>query len=337
MSLRSWKFWLGVVVSIVFLTLALRGLDFAGFWMTVRQANYWWLIPGIAVYFAAVWARTWRWHYMLRHIKVISLRRLFPVVVIGYMGNNVYPARAGEVLRSYILKRREAVPVSVSLATVVLERLFDGLVMLLFVFVTLPFAPLPAGYDLLVSVFSVIFLAALVVFLVLAIRPARMGRVYAWLVDRVVPAGWRPRVHGLFDRFVEGLQSLRSPRELALIFLSSTLIWLGETTKYWFVMWAFYPAMSVHFTVLMLMTAVVNLFTTLPSTPGYVGTFDAPGIAILTAYSVPKAVAAGYTLVLHIALWLPITLLGALFMLLDHVGWGDFGRAVEERGLEVAP
>ena len=69
LSLRSWKFWLGVVVSIVFLALALRGLDFAGFWTTVRQANYWWLIPGIAVYFAAVWARTWRWHYMLRHIK----------------------------------------------------------------------------------------------------------------------------------------------------------------------------------------------------------------------------------------------------------------------------
>jgi glycosyltransferase 2 family protein len=334
--LRSWKFWLGVVVSIVFLALALRGLDFAGFWTTVRQANYWWLIPGIAVYFAAVWARTWRWHYMLRHIKQIPLRRLFPVVVIGYMGNNVYPARAGEVLRSYILKRREAVPVSVSLATVVLERLFDGLVMLLFVFVTLPFAPLPSGYDVLVSVFSVIFLVALVVFLALAIRPERMSSVYAWLVDRAVPAGLRPRIHGLFDRFVEGLQSLRSPRELALIFLSSTLIWLGETTKYWFVMWAFYPAMYVPFTVLMLMTAVVNLFTTLPSTPGYVGTFDAPGIAILTAYSVPKTVATGYTLVLHVALWLPITLLGALFMLLDHIGWGDFGRAVEERSLEVS-
>jgi len=83
LSLRSWKFWLGVIISIVFLALALRGLDFAGFWTTVRHANYWWLIPGIAVYFAAVWARTWRWHYMLRHIKQISLRRLFPVVVIG--------------------------------------------------------------------------------------------------------------------------------------------------------------------------------------------------------------------------------------------------------------
>ncbi len=333
--MRSWKFWLGVVVSVVFLALALRGLDFEGFWTTVRHANYWWLIPGVAVYFGAVWARTWRWHYMLRHIKRISVARLFPVVVIGYMGNNVYPARAGEVLRSYMLKRKEGVAVSASLATVVLERLFDGLVMLLFVFATLPFAPLPPGYAALVTFFSVLFILALAVFLALAIRPKRMSRVYAWLVDRIVPARFRPRVHGLFDRFVEGLQSLRSPRDLALILLSSTLIWLTETTKYWFVMHAF--PFHVPFYVLMLMTAVVNLFTTLPSTPGYVGTFDAPGIAILTAYGVAKEVATGYTLVLHVALWLPITALGALFMLLEHVGWRDFGRAVEESGLEVSP
>ncbi|MBK9710366.1 MAG: flippase-like domain-containing protein [Kouleothrix sp.] len=332
--MRSWKFWLGIIVSIVFLTLAMRGLDLEGFWTTVRQANYWWLIPGVVVYFGAVWARTWRWHYMLRHIKRVSLARLFPIVVIGYMGNNVYPARAGEVLRSYMLKRKEGVPVSVSLATVVLERLFDGLVMLLFVFVTLPFAPLPPGYGALVTAFSALFFLALVVFLALAIRPARMGRAYAWLVDRIVPLRMRPRVHGLFDRFVEGLQSLRSPRELFFIMLSSTLIWLTETTKYWFVMQAF--PFHVPFSVLMLMTAVVNLFTTLPSTPGYIGTFDAPGIAILAAYQVPKAIAAGYTLVLHVALWLPITALGALFMLFEHVGWGDFGRAVEESGLEVS-
>ena len=333
--MRSWKFWLGVVVSIFFLVLALRGLDLRDFWTTVRHANYWWLIPGVAIYFVAVWARTWRWHYMLRHIRRVSLGRLFPIVVIGYMGNNVYPARAGELLRSYVLKRKEGVPVSASLATVVLERLFDGLVMLLFVFVTLPFAPLPPAYATLVTIFSVIFFAALIVFLALAARPARMSRVYAWLVDRLVPLRLRPRVHGLFERFIIGLQSLRSPRDLALIMLSSTLIWLTETTKYWFVMQAF--PFHVDFTVLMLMTAVVNLFTTLPSTPGYVGTFDLPGISILTAYNVPHDIAVGYTLVLHVSLWLPITALGALYMLLEHIGWGDFGRAVEERSLEAQP
>jgi uncharacterized protein (TIRG00374 family) len=327
-SLRSWKFWVGVVVSAVFIAVALRGLDLEHFWTTVRHANYLWLIPGVVIYFGAVWARTWRWHYMLRHIAAVPVARLFPVVVIGYMGNNVYPARAGELLRSYVLRRREGVPISASLATVVLERLFDGLVMLLFVFVTLPFAPLPAEYTILVTFFSALFLIALAVFLALATRPALMSRVYAWLVDRLLPEALRPRVHGLFDRFVEGLQSLRSPRDLLAIFASSALIWLTETAKYWFVMHAF--PFEVPFTVLMLMTAVVNLFTTLPSTPGYVGTFDVPGIAILTAYGVPQAIATGYTLVLHVALWLPITALGAFYMLREHLGWRDISMAAEE-------
>jgi uncharacterized protein (TIRG00374 family) len=324
---RGWKLWIGLVISGVFLWIALRGLDFAHFWIALREANYWWLIPSVSVYFLAVWIRTLRWRSMLDHIKPVTAGRLFPVVVIGYMGNNVYPARAGEVLRSYVLRRNEGIPMSASLATVVLERLFDGLVMLLFVFVTLPFAPLPPTYRALVIGFSVLFGVALLLFMILAARPERIGRIYAYLVDRVVPARFRQRTHGLFDRFIIGLQSLRSPREMISIFLTTTLIWLGETMKYWFVMHAF--PFEVSFPVLMLMTAVVNLFTTIPSTPGYVGTFDAPGIAVLTQFNVPQALAAGYTIVLHIALWLPITLLGAFYMLRQSIGWRDMERAAQ--------
>ncbi len=323
--MRSWKFWGGLLISIVFLSIALRGLDLHHFWQVVRAANYWWVLPGVGVYFIAVLVRTWRWHYMLRHIKPIPTMRLFPIVVIGYMGNNVYPVRAGEVLRSYVLRRKEGVAISSSLATVILERIFDGLVMLLFVFVTLPFAPLPPAYQSMVIVFSTLFGVALLVFFLIAARPARIRAVYVWAVDRVLPAPLRPRVHALFDSAIVGLQSLRSPREMLLIFLSSTLIWLTETTKYWLVMLAF--PFEVSFPVLMLMTAVVNLFTTIPSSPGYVGTFDAPGIAVLTQFRVPHAIATGYTLVLHVALWLPITLLGAFYMLRESIGWRDIQRA----------
>ena len=136
-------FWIGVAVSAVFLWWALRGLELSEVWHDLQSANYWWLLPGVAVYFVAVWARTWRWDYMLRPLKHIPLARLFPVVVIGYMGNNIYPFRAGEVLRSYVLRQREEVPMGASLATVIVERVFDGLVMLVFVFFALPFHPHP--------------------------------------------------------------------------------------------------------------------------------------------------------------------------------------------------
>jgi uncharacterized protein (TIRG00374 family) len=325
--LRSWKLWIGVVISLVFLVIAFRGLDLASFWEALRDANYWWLLPGIGVYFVMVWVRTWRWRSMLAHIKPIPTARLFPVVVIGYMGNNVYPLRAGEVLRSYVLRRNEGVAMSASLATVVLERLFDGLVMLLFVFVTLPFAPMPPVFRWLVIACSALFGVALLVFMLLAARPERMSRLYAYLVDRLLPAGVRPVVHGLFDKFIVGLQSLRSPREMLTILFTTVLIWLGETLKYWFVMHAF--PFQVPFTVLMLMTAVVNLFTTIPSTPGYVGTFHAPGIETLRQFGVGQAVASGYTVVLHVALWLPITALGIYYMTRQSLGWRDIGRAAE--------
>ncbi len=329
--MRSWKFWLGVLVSALFVYLTARNLDWSAFFRALGSANYWWLIPGIIVYFGAVWARTWRWHYMLRHLKAISLRRLFPVVVIGYMGNNVYPLRAGEVLRSYVLRRKEGISVSASLATVALERLFDGLVMCVFVFATLPFLPLPPEYRALIVATSVLFGMALVVFLLLAAFPERIQALSSSVVARVLPAKIQGKVNDIIKTFLEGLYSLRSPREVLMIFVSSVAIWLTETTKYWFVMHAF-KGLNVPFTVLMLMTAVVNLATTLPSAPGYVGTFDVPGIAVLTKVGgAGKNVSTAYTLVLHIALWLPITLLGLFFMSRESLRWHDIETAVEER------
>ena len=84
---------------------------------------------------------------------------------------------------------------------------------------------------------------------------------------------------------------------------------------------------SVSFFALMLMNGIVNLATTIPSAPGYVGTFDTPGIAVLQAYGVDKAIATGYTLVLHIALWLAPTVLGAYFMMREGIHWSDSLRA----------
>ncbi|RMG99438.1 MAG: UPF0104 family protein [Chloroflexi bacterium] len=326
--MKRWRFWIGVVISAVFLWLALRGMRLGDVWREVRTANYWWLVPGVVVYFLAVWARTWRWDYMLRPLKHIPLRTLFPVVVIGYMGNNIYPFRAGEVLRAYVLRRREGVAMGASLATVVVERVFDGLVMLMFVFAALPFAPVPSqSIRSVVIGASIAFFGALIGFFVVAAMPQRMLRLTAWGSERFLPARFRPIVVDFVTRFLVGLASLRQFRNVLMIFLSSVVVWLLETMKYWFVMHAF--DFEVSFFALMLMNGIVNLMTTLPSAPGYVGTFDTPGIQVLVLYGVPAELATAYTLVLHAALWLPITLLGTYYMLRERLGWQDFGRAVQ--------
>jgi uncharacterized protein (TIRG00374 family) len=314
---RSWQFWLGLLVSAVFLYLALVGLRLDEVWQNIRTARYAWLIPGVAVYFLAVWGRTWRWHYLLASIQKLKLSSLFPVVVIGYMGNNIYPARAGEVLRAYVLKRREGVSISSSLATILVERVFDGVVMLFFIFVSLPFAPMPPYLRQLVVWSSVLFFGVLGGFFLVASKPDWAKSLYYRTIESFIPARFRAKVDGILDRFMEGLGGLRRPQDVLMIFFTSVFIWLTETTKYWFVMHGF--EFHVPFYVLMLMTAVVNLATTLPSSPGYIGTFDAPGIRILVQFGVPGPIAAGYTLVLHAALWLPITLLGIFYMLKERV------------------
>ena len=333
--MKRWQSWLGLAISVLFIWLALRGLKLGEVWENMRTANYIWLIPSVAVYFVAVWARTWRWDYMLRPLKHIPLRRLFPVVVIGYMGNNVYPFRAGELLRSYVLRRREAVSISASLATVIVERVFDGLVMLVFVFAALPFAPIPGdnGRIRAIVIFaSIAFFAALVLFFGLAAFPDQFYRLAQWLSERLLPEKVGRPLLDFLQRFLEGLESLRHFRNVLMIFFTSIVIWLLETVKYWFVMHAF--DFQVSFFALMLMNGVVNLATTLPSAPGYVGTFDEPGIEVLKLYGIPDNIAAAYTLILHAALWFPITLLGAYYMVREGLGWSDFGKAVQVAGGE---
>ncbi len=326
--MKRWQFWLGVAISVFFLFLALRGLGWEELSRAVVRANYFWLLPGVAVYFLAVWARAWRWRYLLRPLKEISTAHLFPTVAIGYFGNNILPARAGELLRAVVLKKDEGVPISASLATIIVERVFDGVVMLGFVFVNLPeLARLTdhSGFvgDIrsLALLGSGVFLGALAIFLGMAMMPQRSARLASALVKRLLPGPIQQKSLGLIERFLGGLESLRSARSVWMVFLTSVVIWLLETGKYWFVMHAF--PFEVSFFALMLMNGIVNLATTIPSAPGYVGTFDAPGIAVLQAYGVAKALAAAYTLILHIALWAPITALGGYYLLKRGIRWSE--------------
>ncbi len=336
--MKRWQFWLGVLISAIFLYFVVRKLDWLEFWQTLQSANYWWILPGVAVYFVAVWARAWRWHYLLKPVKAIKTRVMFPITCIGYMGNNIYPARAGEVLRAVILKRKEGVPISASLATIIVERIFDGVVMLAFVFVNLtqlaqladvsvPFGKWEVTIQDLAIWGSVAFIGALVIFLLAAMFPKVTARIGQWFIDRLLPVRIREKTSGIMHKFLDGLESLRSPANVLMVFLTSVIIWLLETVKYWFVLHAFGLEGQVSFFTLMLMNGVVNLATTIPAAPGYLGTFDAPGIAVLEASGVDKAIATGYTLVLHLALWVPITVLGAYYLAKEGIRWSDALRA----------
>lgn len=228
-AMKRWQFWFGLAISAFFLYLVLRKIDFPQLWQVLIEANYWWLIPGVAVYFIALWVRSWRWHYLLRPLKAIPTRTMFPIVTMGYAANNIFPARAGEVLRAVVLKRQQGVAVSASLATIIIERVFDGIVMLGFIFVNLAeltrltnvsigVAGIEIGIREVAIWGSVAFFGALAVFLVAAMFPTPTDRLVTMLVDHLLPVRIREKTLGVSRRFLEGLKALSSPVDVLMVF-----------------------------------------------------------------------------------------------------------------------
>ena len=125
MQFNNWRIWIGLAVSGLFLLLLLLRVDRQEIVSALSNANYLYVAPAIGLYFIAVYFRSIRWAYLLSPIGPFPVNRLYPVVIIGYMANNLLPARLGELVRSYYLAQRETVSGSTALATVAVERVYD--------------------------------------------------------------------------------------------------------------------------------------------------------------------------------------------------------------------
>ena len=330
MMKRYLQITVGLVVSALFLWIALRGLDFEQVTDNLRGAQYGWLLPTILLYFVTVGTRAWRWHYLLRPLKAVPYRQVAGAVIIGYLGNNIYPLRIGELLRVYVLNRQAQLAMTSGITTVFVERLFDGLAVLTLVFVALPFTPLQdKELQTVIITMSLLFLGATAVFLLLATKPQQAHQFAEWLSQYLIPVRWRERFLQINGRFLASLTILRHPHTMVVLWLSSIAIWLVETIKYWLIMQAF--PFVVQFSVLMLTNGIVNLTTILPSAPGFVGTFDWSGSAVLIRFHIPKEIATAYILVLHAALWLPSAVFGSIYMLIAGWRWTDLGRVAEAK------
>ncbi len=313
MRIKRWHVWLGVLISAAFLYLAFREVDFAQVWHYLQTAKWAWVLLGLGIYFIGVYLRSLRWQRLLNPVKRLPIKRLFPVVCIGYMGNNVYPARAGEVLRSILLKQKDNVDISASLATIVVERLFDAITILGLVLLNLGQFSRRAGLEWVSRVAvigGIVFGLILLVFLAMVFLPRRAEAFFGWFIDHLLPGKARPPAKNIINKFILGLGALKSPLEALKVLLLSCLIWLAEAGLYWGVMRAL--NLNLSFIQLLLVEGVVNLVLLIPAAPGGLGTFDAACKAMLELFGVSADLALGFALLLRVALWVPITLLGAI-------------------------
>ena len=316
---------IGICISGVFLWIAFRDLQPDQVVDEIRRANIGLLLFSAVWFFASMILIALRWQYLLRAVQHVPLKNLTALVAICYMGNNIYPLRSGEALRIFLLQRNQHVPVIKSTTTVIVERVFDGLVMLTFILIPMAITDIvSADVRRVVAFTAPFFLSALALFFVLAARPNLLRRLMLW-VNRFLPEKLAALVTAIGEGVIGGLEGLRSPVDLAGAIVSSYASWVAEASVYWIVMFAF--DLDLSFAVALLVTGTVNLAGLLPASPGQIGVFEFFGQAVLIAAGVNAELALGYTLTVHVVIWLPVTLVGAFLLIRQGLGWSAIARA----------
>jgi len=325
--MRSWRFWVGIFVSLFFIYFALRNQDFGHIWRALREADYRWVLPSFVLYFLGVAVRSVRWHYLLRSVSDIAPRRLFPIVVIGYMANNILPFRAGEVVRSYALSARFGIRKSSSLGTIAIERIFDGFTMLLFIAVASLSIALTGDLRTIALIALVLFPVLMIGLAVIA-RSDSLRESLVGLGIRLLPERIGLRAESLVRSFVDGLGILNRRQDLIGVSLTSILAWLLEASMYLLIAQGFNLDLSPA--AILMVTAVANLATLIPSSPGYVGPFETGVLLVLNgALGIARPLALSYAIVVHAVLYFPVTLLGLIYWWRESFSWRE-ARAAEE-------
>ncbi len=324
-AMRSWRAWLGIAISVAFLYIAFRGQDLGEIRDALGRVNYWYLAPALALYFLGVWIRAIRWGVLLRPVVTIGARQTFPIVVVGYMANNVLPLRTGELVRAFVLGRRYGVRKTTSLATIAVERLFDGLTMLAFMLSATAFVSFTSELRHLALIAFVLFTGLLLGLVILTLGGNLRDRMLQ-LVLGPLPTAFADRVERLAESFLSGLGVLRRKSDLLLVAGTSLLAWLCEAGMYWTIARGFGASLrdQVGIAATLLTTGVANLATLIPSSPGYVGPFES-GVTLVVngALDVPRGEALSYAIVVHAALWFPITLIGLIEWWRQHLSLVD--------------
>jgi len=323
---------LGVVLSIVCLALLARTVSPGDVVARLREAAPAVLVPAIALYFVGTLVRSIRWQALLAR-RHLGLGLLFRTLVIGLMVNDLLPARVGELARALLLARNGSVPVGTSLASILVERVLDGLALTALLGASIVMVGADSWLVQLAGAAGVVFVGALAVVICAAALP-ELARRAARALFRPLPSRWEVRLAGFTDAVVDGLRPMARPATAVQVLALSLLAWAIEGSMYFVILAGFQipGGLAAAF----MGAAVANLATLVPAAPGYIGTFDLALQAVLTGvFAAPAAAAAGATLVVHLALVIPVVVVGLFFLWRENLTLADLHR--RPRRAEGAP
>ena len=314
---------IGLAVSLLFVALLLWRVDFAELRAAFGEARPAWLAAAFAVYLGALWVRGARWRLVLRGTAELSTNDATALVVIGYAANNVLPMRAGELVRVQLLHDRHDADRARALGTIMLERVFDGLVLALFLAGTIALA---GGNGTLQALAAATGVAFVVLALGLALLGPRVARDPAPVLRLLAPAPARLRglIEPRIERLIDGLTAVRGARDWGAIFAVSAASWALEAAMYWLV--GLGMGLTLDPLLYLGVCGAANLAIAVPWTSGGIGPFELLARETTVVFGTTMVVGTAYAIALHALLLIPVVLLGLLLLWRRHIAVGSILR-----------
>lgn len=302
-----------------------------------RRADPLWLAAAVLVATVTFPLRTIRWRLILRDVdgQRLPWAPLWHATAVGFMANNLLPARAGEFARAYVAKRQLALRFTTALASIGVERVFDGLLLvaLMALAIAAPSFPRQATIEGtpvagIATAVALAFGAVLVVALVAVHRPAFWTAALGRAARRLLPARIADRAVSVVDGLLAGLAVLRSPGRFAGVVAWSVVLWVVNAASFALCFRAF--GIAVPAEAALLLQGMIALGVAIPAAPGFWGLFEAAARVTLTLYGIEAEQAVSYAVTYHLTTFLPITLLGLYSQSRVHVRLGELRRVQAE-------
>jgi len=288
------RLFLGVLVAAVSLYFAFRGMSLRETFFTLLTAKPQWLLLAGLIYFCGFCIRTLRWRYLLEPIKKISAGELFPVLMIGFLANNILPLRMGEFVRADLTGRKFKISRSASLGTIFLERLLDMLAFLTTFAVSAFAFAFPPKVKSAAETLAALCLAAAIGIVVMAIKTHWVESLADFFP---APAALKERALHFLRNFTQGISGMVKPNLLLSALALSLVAWLIEGTVLYVIAHAF--ALPLAYAQAFFLLFFLGLAVTLPQAPGYVGTMELFGVTALHSLGFPKDTGLPVILAIH--------------------------------------
>ncbi|MGH7491405.1 MAG: lysylphosphatidylglycerol synthase transmembrane domain-containing protein [bacterium] len=320
------KFLISLFISAIFIFLAFRGIDYKLMLAAFQDANYWWLLPSVVAMFASHWLRAVRWRYFMEPIKRVDTPTLFAATMIGYYGNNVFPLRAGEVLRAYSIGKAAGVSRMASFATIIVERLIDVFSLLLLLAISVAYHKYPNWIEkgaLVIFLFTV----ASTIFMISLVRNTAQTLAFMDRIALPFPQRVREMVRKLLRSFLEGFGIFQKSEHFWTIAWQSLVIWLFYAATIFFTLEAFSlnDKFSLPLGASFIILVMISIGIMVPAAPGYVGTFHWICQQALVLFNVSESESLSFAVIMHISNFIPVTLAGFYYYYKQQV---DFREAV---------